>query len=147
VPMRVGQVLLDAAQANKPLSRDIVAVFGHSYQSQLGGNPVSGIHLVNSALALMARAGDGVMYRDMLNCHQYEAGLESASKVTAATSLILGSEDRMTPPSQAMALLDRLADPALTILDGSGHMMMSEAPEQTLQAIMSGLAREAASPT
>lgn len=143
VPMRVGQPLLDACEANLQSSRDMVAIFGHAYQSRLGGNPIAGINVVNAALALMAQAGDGVMYRDMLSCHQYEGGLQAASAITAHTTLILGDEDRMTPVKAARALADALGRTRPTsssiVLDGCGHMMLAEQPEETLQAMIAGL--------
>ena len=135
VPMPVGEVLLDAARENSPLARNIVASFGHSFASQLGGNPVSGISVMNMALALMEKAADGVMYNDMRACNEYTAGLESAGKVTARTTLIIGSEDRMTSPAAAPDLAAEFGNATIDYLR-CGHMMMAELPEETLQSIL-----------
>lgn len=138
VPMPVGDALLDAAKQNSPVARQIVASFGHSFASQLGGNPVSGISVMNMALALMAKAGDGVMYNDMRACNEYTAGLEAAAKVTARTTLIIGSEDKMTSPNAAPKLAESFSDVTTDYLN-CGHMMMAELPEETLQSLLRAL--------
>ncbi len=141
VPMRVGDPLLDAAKANEPLSRDIVAIFGHAYASRLGGNPIAGVSVLNTALALMAQAGDDVMYHDMRACHEYETGFDTAGLVTAKTSLIVGMKDKMTSPKLAASLAEKFPDAVVTRLADSGHMMMAEQPEETLQAMKAAFAR------
>jgi len=139
VPMRVGEPLLNAAEKNHQSSRDMVSIFGHAYASRLGGNPVAGISVLNTALVLMEQAGDDVMYTDLNACHQYESGLDAAHKVSAKTSLILGEQDRMTPPSAAQPLIDVLSEATVHRLAGCGHMMMAEQPEETLQAMKTAL--------
>lgn len=136
VPMPVGDALLEAAKQNSPMAREIVAHFGHAYASQLGGNPVSGIHVMNSALALMANADDGVMYNDMQASHNYANGLQAAAMVSAQTTLIIGSEDKMTSPRSAPELCAAFKRAKIDSLAACGHMMMSERPEETLQALL-----------
>lgn len=139
VPMPVGEPLLTAAQNNEQASRDMVSIFGHAYASRLGGNPVAGISVLNTALALMELAGDDVMYTDLKACNEYTNGLEAAAAVTAQTSLILGKLDRMTPPAAARSLIENLTSATVYRLPDSGHMMMAEQPEETLQAMKSAL--------
>ncbi|MFE2035951.1 alpha/beta fold hydrolase [Streptomyces scopuliridis] len=54
------------------------------------------------------------------------------------TAVIVGSDDRLTPPAPARALAAALPDPAgLTELTGVGHMTPVEAPEAVTGAIRS----------
>ncbi|MEZ4609015.1 MAG: alpha/beta hydrolase [Caldilineaceae bacterium] len=46
--------------------------------------------------------------------------------ITAPTLILVGTEDRMTPPALSRALHAGLPDSTLTILDGAGHMLMLE---------------------
>ena len=139
VPMPVGDALLNAARDNDHASIDMVSIFGHSLQSRLGGNPVAGINVLGAAIKLMEQAGPGVMFGGLNACNNYTAGLEQASKVKAATTLILGEQDMMTPPSGAKAVAKALKAETI-LLPKCGHMMLAERPEATLQAMLKGLA-------
>ena len=133
-PMPVGQILLDAARNNEQSAVDMIAIFGHSYASQLGHNPVAGINVQQSAMALLERAAPGVLHTDLSACNNYQ-GLEQAcaNYGPGKTTLIVGDSDQMT----AMKMSQNFAKQSgakLVVLRNCGHMVMSEQPEQTLQA-------------
>jgi pimeloyl-ACP methyl ester carboxylesterase len=50
--------------------------------------------------------------------------------------LLLGSEDRMTPPAKAKALGEAIPGSATKLLPGVGHMMMGEAPDAVIDALL-----------
>lgn len=133
-PMPVGQPLLDAAGKNSQAAVDMIALFSHSFASQLGHNHVPGISVQNSAMALLERAAPGVLHADLLACNEYQGG-EAAAGALAGTpcTLIAGQKDRMTPLKAARHLA-QLTQARLIVVDNCGHMMMSEQPERTLQA-------------
>lgn len=134
-PMPVGQPLLDAAQANKQSAVDMIAIFGHSYASQIGHNPVAGISVQNMAMALLERAAPGVLYTDLQACNDYQGGEKAvASLADKPCTVIAGRQDRMTPVKAGKHLAS-LLEAHLELLDNCGHMMMSEQPEATLQAV------------
>ena len=118
-------------------------LFGHAYSSQLGGNPVAGINIVNSSMRLLERSLDGSLYKDLNACNEYTNGLEAAAKISVPSTLILGDQDKMTPPPAALPLIETLSDPTLIKLHNCGHMMLSEQPEQVHQALVSALNRSA----
>lgn len=135
-PMRVGEALLESARANEHMAIDIISLFGHSYGSQLGGNPVAGIHAQFLAERLMEQAEEDAMYLDLNACHTYDRGLESAAEVACSCYFILGELDRMTPAGAAKSLVRGLpSDTEVITLPGCGHMMMTEQPEQTHRAL------------
>lgn len=138
-PMMVGDPLLDSARANQHMAIDIVSLFGHSYGSQLGGNPVAGIHAQTLAERLMEQMDDDVMFTDLNACHQYDQGLEAAGSVACPSYLILAELDRMTPPRAARPLIEHLPNVTVTTLDDCGHMMMSEQPEKTHRALLASV--------
>lgn len=135
-PMAVGQPLLDAAKANDHAAIDMVALFGHSMASQLGANPVAGMSVYNMAVRLMERAAPDVMYTDLNACNSYASGLDAAQQVQCPMRLIIAKYDLMTPPRATKELMAVLPDAQSTIIENSGHMMVSEAPEATHQALL-----------
>ncbi len=138
-PMLVGEPLLSAARENKRAAIDMIMLYGHAYCSQLGGNPVAGVNIVNSSMRLLERSLDGRLYCDLNACNEYTTGLQAAAKIQVPVTLILGEEDRMTPPAAAQALISVLKSPTVEILSNCGHMMLSEKPEQVHQAMVTAL--------
>lgn len=140
-PMPVGKPLLDAAQANDQSAVDMIAIYSHSFGSQLGHNPVAGISVQNTAMALLERSAPGVLFTDLNACNSY-ADLDDAAAQfgTGKTTLIVGEEDRMTPSKMSRQLNEQLGG-RLVVLGNCGHMVMSEQPEQTLQAALQALRR------
>ena len=134
-PMKVGKPLLDSSKANEQMAIDIVSLFGHSFGSQLGGNPVAGVHAQTLAERLMEQAGDNVMYKDMYACHTYDQGEQAAAEVSCPVGLILGELDMMTPVRAAESLINKFSQPEVIRLSDCGHMMMSEKPELTHRAL------------
>ena len=137
VPMAVADPLLNAAQANDHSAVDMIMLYSHAYTSQLGGNPVAGINILNSNKRLLERSLENVLYADLKACNDYDNGIEAASKISAPATLVLGEEDRMTPPGLAADLINALTEVQVETLPDCGHMMLSEQPE----AVHSILAR------
>jgi pimeloyl-ACP methyl ester carboxylesterase len=140
VPMQVADALLDNAQANSPVAYDMVNIWGHSKIAQIGGNTAPGIWRTGGGLRLLERGGDGVLYNDMKACNDYTTGLEAAAKVTCPATLILGDGDMMTPPRRAKDLMEALPNARMIVLKDCGHMMMSEQPNETLDALIQAMA-------
>ena len=128
-PMPVAEPLLNAAKENDHSAVDIIMLYAHAYASQLGGNPVAGINILNSNMRLLERSLENVLYTDLRACHEYTNGIEAAKNLHIPVNLILGEEDRMTPPGMTTDLINAPADAEVDILPNCGHMMLSEQPE------------------
>ena len=59
--------------------------------------------------------------------------MESAGQIKCPVLLLLGEDDRMTPPKGAKELTKSLCNSETIILQGAGHMMMTEQPDQTIE--------------
>lgn len=139
-PMSVGDALLNAAKNNEHAAIEMINMFGHAFGSRIGNNPISGINVYNSMEALLEQADDGVLYNDLNACNEYQNG-EAAAKSIAGkieSTIISGTEDKMTPVKACKQLTEWL-DGSMLLLDDCGHMMMSEKPEASLQAMKKAL--------
>ena len=141
VPMAVGAPLLDAARNNEHAAIDMINMFGHGFSSRIGNNPISGISVYNSMEALLERADDGVLFNDLNACNEYVNGEAAATSLAGKiqSTVIAGDSDRMTPTKMGQRLASTLGAKFI-LLDNCGHMMMSEKPEASLQAIKRALA-------
>lgn len=135
VPMPVSDALLDAALRNDPVAHDWIVAWSHAPASLVGPNPVPGMWMAGSATRLLARAKAGVLACDLAACHRYEGGLAAAARVACPALVLTAARDLMAPPRATAALIDAVPDARAVRLANCGHAMMSEAPDEVLDAL------------
>jgi pimeloyl-ACP methyl ester carboxylesterase len=135
-PMKVSETYLEAARANDYSAFDMSTIWGHAAQVPLGSNPNPGMWMYGDALARLERLAPGVLHAGLKACNDYAAGLESAAKVKCPALFILGRRDVMTPPRATKALQEKFADARAVEIPVSGHTLMAEAPDATLDALI-----------
>jgi pimeloyl-ACP methyl ester carboxylesterase len=136
VPMPVSEALLESSRANDHAAYEMINAFAHSSYAQMGGNRVPGAWMMGASMRLMERSGSGVLHTDFSACNAYGNGLESAATVKCPALLILGKRDLMTPAKTAKALADALAGSRTIVLEGAGHALMAEKPDEVLDALI-----------
>jgi pimeloyl-ACP methyl ester carboxylesterase len=134
-PMRVSDELLDASKANDHAAVDMISLWGYGYHATLGGSQAPGLWMLGDAERLLERAAPGVLFADLSACNDYQDGLAAATLVTVPSVVILGGRDLMTPPKSGKAVATAIPASRLTVLEGAGHMMMSERPDEVLAAL------------
>jgi pimeloyl-ACP methyl ester carboxylesterase len=140
VPIQVSEALLNTSKANDHAAYEMINVFAHSNTAQLGGNRAPGMWMMGSAMRLMERSGNGVLHADFSACNNYASGLEAAQKLKCPVLMILGKRDLMTPMKVARDVISKLADVKVVALDGAGHSLMAEKPDEILDSLISFLA-------
>lgn len=134
-PMKVGAEFLDAARRDHPDAFDMSTIWGHAAQAPLGGNPSPGMWMHGDALARLRRLAPGVLYSDLKACNDYEL----QGEVRCPVLMVVGGRDVMTPPRNALALSKAFSSCEVRQVPASGHTMMAEAPDATLDALISFL--------
>lgn len=140
-PMVVGEALLGASLRGERAAIDMITIFGHGHATRLGRNPMPGISVQNAAAALLERAPPGTLHADLAACNAWAGGEAAAARVAASDArvhVLAGDEDRMTPLRGTRALA-ALLDAPVTMVPGSGHMLMAERPEAVLQAMRAAI--------
>ncbi|MCS6778115.1 MAG: alpha/beta hydrolase [Geminicoccaceae bacterium] len=138
--MPVHPELLALARDGDPRAVDLICDWGFGSRAHLGGSALPGAWLLGSARTLLLRGDPRVLAADLAACHGYRAGEERATRVGCPALVMIGAEDRMTPPRAGTRLAGLLAHGSSVVLDGVGHMMMVEDPEATLAALKRFLA-------
>ena len=139
-PMKVSDAFLDAAKSNDQAAYDMETIWGHAAQVPLGGNPNPGMWMYGDTLARLARLAPGVLHTDLSACNAYAGGMQAAAKVKCPALFILGARDMMTPPRAAQDLSKAIAGSKTVTIGLSGHSLMAEAPDATLDALIAFLA-------
>ena len=137
IPMPVADVLLDAAKANDHAAFDMVNLWGHSRDGQIGRNRAPGLWMTGEGLRLLERSGPGVPHATLNASNNYSGGMAIAGDIRCPTLMVLGQRDAMTPPRAAKPLADAIPGVRVITLKGCGHMMMAEQPNEILDALIS----------
>jgi pimeloyl-ACP methyl ester carboxylesterase len=135
--MRVSDDLLDAAKANDHAAVDMIAIWGEGYRATLGGSQAPGMWMLGGAERLLERAQPGAIFADLSACNAYQDALSSAAKINAPVIVIQGSRDLMTPAKGGKAVAAAIPNGRLALIEGAGHMLMTERPDDVLAALRS----------
>ena len=69
----------------------------------------------------------GILHGDFTACDAFDA-MERLGSVRAPSFLVVGQDDRLTPPKYAAFLRERLPGAGMLLVPGAGHMVAIEAP-------------------
>ena len=136
--MPVHPDLLTSAEANEHAAIDMVNAWAHGAGAHIGGHPAPGTWLIGGGNRLLERAGPGILHAGLAACNDYKEAAARAAAVVCPVLLVLGALDKMTPAKAGRKLADACtAAPSARdeVLPACGHMMMTERPDATLDAL------------
>lgn len=128
-------LLADALERPEQACLSMTA-WGHGPAGHVGGNRAPGMWMMGGAVRLFGAAAAGVLHTDLKACDDWKTGPQAAGKVTCPTLFLLGGRDRMTPARSARKLAAMISGSRVQVIDKSGHMLMNEAPDETLDALV-----------
>lgn len=133
VPMPVAERFLAAAQRNDHAATDMANGWSHSARARLGGSPNPGFWMLGTGERLIERTPPGVHHADLAACNAYRG---DPSAIAAPTLVIVGDQDQMTPARAGRDVAAKIPNARVVTLAGSGHAMLSEQPNQVLDALI-----------
>lgn len=131
-PMPVGPPLLNAAKDNHHAAFDMANTWSHSTAGRIGASQNPGLSNFNSGERWLERMAPDVYHADLAACNAYQ---RKGGALSQETLVIIGSEDKMTQPRAGLSVADIVQADTTVMLDGSGHAMLSEQPNQVLDAL------------
>lgn len=138
-PMKVSPQLLEASEHREHAAIDMVNIWSHSGIAQKPSAPGPGFYVPSGARRLMQHVSRGnpakVFFTDFSACNAYANGEAAASALHCPAMLLLGRKDMMTPPKATAALRNALPNASVVQVEGSGHALMAEQPDQVLDAL------------
>ncbi|MBA3691624.1 MAG: alpha/beta hydrolase, partial [Actinobacteria bacterium] len=85
-------------------------------------------HLVDHVVGLAGHASSDVWTDGLTRLMDVDLR-HAIAKLTVPTLVIVGEQDRITPPAAAVGLVGALPDGRLSVISGAGHLPMLERPE------------------
>ncbi|TAN55729.1 MAG: alpha/beta hydrolase [Rhodospirillales bacterium] len=152
-PERTARLTLLGAATRMPVHPDMLASakegtdevihcmtsWSHARAHHFGTSRMPGLWMLGQVHRLIERARPGVIFAGLTACNDYKGAAEAARKVACPTLLILGEADLMTPARGGLELAGLIPGARTEIIAGSGHMLMSEAPDETLDLMRGNL--------
>ena len=75
-----------------------------------------------------------IYHADLSACDKFDV-TDKLARISQQVMMICGSEDRLTPVKYSHYLAEKLPSGRVEVIDGAGHMVMIEKPEEVNQAI------------
>ena len=138
-PMKVSPLLLEASEHREPSAIDMVNIWSHSSIAQKPSAPGPGFYVPSGSRRLMQHVAKKntakVFFTDFSACNAYANGEAAAKALDCPTLFLLGRNDMMTPPKAVASLIAALPQSQRVVVNGSGHALMAEQPDQVLDAL------------
>lgn len=96
--------------------------------------PGTSPELVKRGRQMLARVDPQVLWGDFAACDRFDVR-DQVGRISVPTLIVTGSEDRMTPPRFAQWLQEHIPHARLVLVEGAGHMVMLEKPEEVAAQI------------
>ncbi|MBM3533203.1 MAG: alpha/beta hydrolase [Alphaproteobacteria bacterium] len=135
IAMPVHPALLESSKAGTLLAPELMTFWGLGRTSQVGGHPTPGLWLTGAARRLIQKGVGPALAADLHACAAWKGGPEAAARTKAPTLVFAGAEDRMVPASKSREMAKAIASADIVTIPASGHMMMLEAPDATVNAL------------
>jgi pimeloyl-ACP methyl ester carboxylesterase len=119
--LRVTPEILDSLEKDYPSACRMI--LGYAFAQN---PPVS---LFRMALADMESVHPSVTLADFKACNTYDVTAR-LGEIQVPTLILCGTLDRMTPPKYSQFLSERVANSRLHLIEGAGHMVMLEKPDE-----------------
>jgi pimeloyl-ACP methyl ester carboxylesterase len=140
----VHRALLGAAESDPGTAVQMMTEWGHGAAAKVGGNSVPGLWMTGAARALLGANRPGVLHTDLAACNAWGTGPAAAAAVRCPTLVVAGAQDMMTSAKNGRELAAAIAGAKLVTIVDCGHMIMHEAPDALLDALIGFLGAERA---
>jgi pimeloyl-ACP methyl ester carboxylesterase len=119
--LRVNPTLLESVGRPEAFAAAVDKIIHWSFSRE------AKVRLTELARTRMLEAGPAVLSADLYACDAFDVTAR-LGEIRLPTLIVVGQDDRMTPPALAQELRDGIAGATLEIVEDAGHMVMLEQP-------------------
>ena len=124
--LRVAPALLDGIRQNTDAAVALI--------SRWAFGPEAPEEMVRLARLQMGQTPGEVFYGDFVACDTFDV-TERLAEIRVPAIVLCGTGDKMTPAKYALYLQDHIEDADLHLIEGAGHMVMVERPQDVTEAL------------
>ena len=133
--MPVHPEMLASARDGTLKVQELMTFWGIGNALHKGGMVSPGLWLRRESLAVLSRNRPGVIHADLSACNDFKDAVARGAAIECPTVLVLGDGDLMTPAAKARPLAGAIAGGRTVTIENSGHFMLVERPDETLEAL------------
>ena len=127
--LRVLPDLLERARTDPPGTIAQLVRMGHATEHDA---------FARASLAALAPSASWALANDLQACDCFDV-IGQLEAVRVPTSILVGDQDRLTPPKYAQYLAAHIHGAHLTVVPGAGHYLMAEAPDEVARVLRDAL--------
>lgn len=101
-------------------------------------SPQTDSRLAGRAVERFLETRPEVLHGDFLACDGFDMR-EQLVQIRQPALILVGSDDRMTPPAYSQYLASKMVNARLQVIENAGHMLIIEKPRQVAAALVSFL--------
>jgi len=139
-PENIAGLVLVATGARLKVNPALIELAGKNYESAVdhiaaaawGPNAPAG--LVKRGTQLMLSCDPAAVQMDFAACDGFDV-MSRLDGITIPTLVLIGTEDRLTPPKYGRYLAGQIAQSELVSFSGAGHMLALEQPDEVAATI------------
>ncbi|MFQ6005562.1 MAG: alpha/beta fold hydrolase [Woeseia sp.] len=124
----VNPVLIDAAENRSDEAIAMMISWGFGSAGHFHRGPIPGGSMMASGQKVMRGNVPEELTVDLKACDAYRNGRRAAAAISCPAQVIIAGKDRMAPRKATAELVEHLNDPAVHIIEDSGHMIPLETP-------------------
>lgn len=124
--LRVAQTILSAILTDFDAAVDLICKWAY-----VPGAPEE---LMQQGRRQMKQTPREVLHGDFAACDAFDV-MADLNRINCPTLVICGTQDRLTPPKYSAYLHEQIPGAELFLVEGAGHMVMLERPEEVSQAM------------
>ncbi len=93
------------------------------------------VDLIQKGVQAMLETSATVLCGDLAACNRFDI-MDRVATIRIPTMVVCGGDDLLTPPKYAHFLAEKIEGAKLEIIDGAGHMVMIEKPDEFNSRVM-----------
>lgn len=130
--LRVLPAILDGTLSDLPGTVELICETAYA--------PTAPREIVRQGQRQMLQVAPQTVHDDFAACNVFDA-MERLADIRCPTLVVCGTEDRLTPPKYSAFLAERIPHAELVLIEGAGHMVITEKPDLLARAIEEALAK------
>lgn len=134
-PMPVADKILEMARDATESAYDMVTRASFWVEKNADGTWPAPSTEMQTHRQRLSENRQGVLANDMQACNQYTIDNQSLSSINTPTKIVIGEQDKMTPPAAGHALAAALPNAHTVKIANAGHMMPIEASANVRDAL------------
>ena len=137
---RVSGLVLVGTGARLRVASDVLECIKDDFEEAIGlvtqyaWSPATDLSLTNVGRDALRQTGPDVLLGDFVACDRFDI-MERLAEIQVPVLVIGGSVDKLTPLKYSRYLTEHIPEARLVTVEGAGHMVMLEQPQQVTDAV------------